>query len=447
MRNNQKSSAQKRPLTDNARSVALETLIKCESSGQYSNIALDNALKKSELSDSDKGLASALFYGVIERRITLDYYISKLSARPLCEIDERTRETVRLGLYQLIYLDRVPDHAAINETVALCTAKTKGFVNALLRSYTREKGTQKLALPDASEGVVRYLSVKYSVGERLAEKFVEIFGEERCESIFASLCDVAGTTLRTNTLKISRDELCEKLGAEKTRYSVTGVSTSGKVASLYGFDEGLFFVQDEASQICTAALGAKSGECVIDTCSCPGSKSFGAAIDMNNEGKVYSFDLHANKLSLVESSAKRLGIGIIETEERDGRKPREELLGKADRVLCDVPCSGFGVLGKKPELRYKDPAASAALPDIQLAILEASSNYVKNGGVLVYSTCTVLPEENEKNIERFLASHKEFELCGFEVGELDCPEGMITLLPDEHGTDGFFVAKMVKKNL
>ena len=162
MRNEKNSSAAKRPSTDNARSVALETLIKCESSGQYSNIALDNALKKSELSDSDKGLASALFYGVIERRITLDYYISKLSARPLCEIDERTRETVRLGLYQLIYLDRVPDHAAINETVALCTAKTKGFVNALLRSYTREKGTQKLALPTASEGVVRYLSVKYS---------------------------------------------------------------------------------------------------------------------------------------------------------------------------------------------------------------------------------------------------------------------------------------------
>jgi 16S rRNA (cytosine967-C5)-methyltransferase len=248
-----------------------------------------------------------------------------------------------------------------------------------------------------------------------------------------------------NTLKISRDELCERLGGERTRYSQTGVRVSGKIASLYGFDEGLFFVQDEASQICTAALGAKSGDCVIDTCSCPGSKSFGAAIDMNNEGRVYSFDLHANKLSLVESSAKRLGIGIIETEERDGRKPREELLGKADRVLCDVPCSGFGVLGKKPELRYKDPAASAALPDIQLAILEASSNYVKNGGVLVYSTCTVLPEENEKNIERFLASHKEFELCGFEVGELRCPEGMITLLPDEHGTDGFFVAKMVRK--
>ena len=438
-----KNSEQKRQTADNARRVAIETLIKCESSGQYSNIALDNALKKSELSQSDKALASVLFYGVIERRITLDYYISKLSSRPINEIDTRTKETVRLGLYQLIYLDRVPAHAAINETVELCTAKTKGFVNAILRSYTREG--KKIVFPDVSEGEAYYLSVKYSVGEKLAERFIKIFGIERCESIFASLHNTAGTTLRVNTLKISRDELCERLGGELTRYSGAGVRVSGKVASLYGFDEGLFFVQDEASQICTAALGAKEGECVIDTCSCPGSKSFGAAIDMNNKGRVYSFDLHANKLSLVESSAKRLGIDIIETEERDGRKPREELLGKADRVLCDVPCSGFGVLGKKPELRYKDPEASEALPDIQLAILKASALYVKKGGVLVYSTCTVLPEENEKNIERFLASRPDFELCGFEVGELCCPCGMITLLPDEHRTDGFFVAKMVKK--
>jgi 16S rRNA (cytosine967-C5)-methyltransferase len=172
---------------------------------------------------------------------------------------------------------------------------------------------------------------------------------------------------------------------------------------------------------------------------------------MNNRGRLIACDLHANKLSLVESSAKRLGIDIIETEERDGRKPREELIGAADRVLCDVPCSGFGVLGKKPELRYKDPALSAALPDIQLAILSASADYLKKGGTLVYSTCTVLPEENEKNIERFLASRPDFELCGFELeveveeGELVCPSGMITLLPDEHGTDGFFIAKLVKK--
>ena len=184
---------------------------------------------------------------------------------------------------------------------------------------------------------------------------------------------------------------------------------------------------------------------VIDACSCPGSKSFGAAIDMENEGEVLSFDLHKNKLSLVSSGAERLGISIIKTDTADARRPIDRLKGSADRVLCDVPCSGFGVLAKKPELRYKDPAESAALPDIQLAILENCSEYVKEGGTLVYSTCTVLPEENEKNIERFLASHPNFELCPFEFGKIDCDGGLLSLYGDIHGTDGFFVAKMKKK--
>ena len=183
---------------------------------------------------------------------------------------------------------------------------------------------------------------------------------------------------------------------------------------------------------------------MVDTCSCPGSKSFGIALDMKNEGELYSFDLHRNKLSLVTSSAKRLGIDIIKTEERDARNPREDLLGKVDRVLCDVPCSGFGVLKKKPELRYKDPKASAALPDIQYNILENSARYLKAGGVLVYSTCTIFPEENEDNVKKFLENHKEFALCPFEVGALRCDKGMLTFLPDEYGTDGFFIAKLIK---
>jgi len=190
---------------------------------------------------------------------------------------------------------------------------------------------------------------------------------------------------------------------------------------------------------------SKRGETVIDTCSCPGSKSFGIAIDMENEGELYSFDLHKNKLSLVESSAKRLGITIIRTEERDGRKPNEALWGKAHRVLCDVPCSGFGVMGKKPELRYKNPEDSAALPGIQYDILKNSAKYLSAGGTLVYSTCTILPEENEKNVERFLCEHPDFVLEPFVAGKLEVPSGMVTLLPDEYGTDGFFIAKLIKK--
>jgi 16S rRNA (cytosine967-C5)-methyltransferase len=184
---------------------------------------------------------------------------------------------------------------------------------------------------------------------------------------------------------------------------------------------------------------------MLDICACPGSKSFGSAIRMENVGEINSFDLHEKKLSLVVSGAQKLGITILDACAHDGRDFMPQWEGRVDRVLCDVPCSGFGVVAKKPELRYKDPAVSSALPDIQLAILETACRYVKSGGTLVYSTCTIFPEENEKNVARFLSAHPEFCLTPFRVGALDCPEGQITLLPDRHPTDGFFIAKLTKK--
>ena len=206
---------------------------------------------------------------------------------------------------------------------------------------------------------------------------------------------------------------------------------SGVPLSALSLGDGDFFVQDEASQLCVRALDAHPGETVIDACACPGSKSFGAAIDMENRGRVLSFDLHENKLSLVRAGAERLGITILTAAAHDGRFFQPSLEETADRVLCDVPCSGYGVIGKKPEIRYKDPAECAGLPDIQLAILENNSRYVKRGGVLVYSTCTLLPEENEENVARFLARHPAF-----------APESMRTFTPDADGTDGFFVCRM-----
>ena len=225
----------------------------------------------------------------------------------------------------------------------------------------------------------------------------------------------------------------------------SGLRVKGSVRELYGFDDGLFFVQDQASQICVEALGAQARETVLDICACPGSKSFGAAINMNNEGKIIAFDLHENKLSLVRSGAKRLGIDIIDTQAHDGRIFIESLENKADRVICDVPCSGFGVIAKKPELRYKSPEESKNLPLIQKHILNTACKYVKSGGVLVYSTCTLLPEENEENINTFLSEHPDFSLAPWKVGELSVESGMITLLPHIHGTDGFFIAKLIRK--
>ena len=426
------------------RLLAFNLLRGFEKSKQYSNIALDRALIDSGMNDADRALASAIFYGVIEKKLYLDYQLSQLSERALCELDADVLCALRIGLYQLIYLDRVPDHAAINETVSLCNRKTSGFVNAILRSYTR-KGPAPL--PNKEAKPINYLSIAFSVAPAICEKLLYCYGIEKTESILCGMGNVPPTTIRTNTLRTSRDELLGKIqGAVATDFSPHGLRVKGAVRELYGFDDGLFFVQDEASQICVEALGAKPYDTVLDICSCPGSKSFGAAINMENKGRIIAFDLHENKLSLVSSSAKRLGIDIIETKAHDGRLFIPELEGAADRVLCDVPCSGFGVLAKKPELRYKDPSDSASLPKIQTDILNNACRYVKCGGTLVYSTCTIFPEENEENLKKFLSSHPEFELTPFSVGELNVPEGYITFFPDkDYFLDGFFISKLTKR--
>ena len=426
----------------NARTLVLELLLKAEGSKQYSNIALDNALKKSELSPADKGIASALFYGVIERRITLDYQIKSLSSRELAKIDSRTLNALRIGLYQLIYLNRIPHHAAINESVSLCPRKSAGFANAILRSFLRKGG---LTLPDPAN-TIEYLSVAYSVDIPLISKLLSVFEKEETENLLIAINTSPDTTLRVNTLLTNRSVLLENIpSSTPTINSPNGLYVQGSVRELYGFDEGLFFVQDEASQICVEALGAKSGDLVMDICACPGSKSFGAAISMDNCGAIYSFDLHENKLSLVNSGADRLKISIIKTNACDGRHFLPEFEEKADRIICDVPCSGFGVLAKKPELRYKNPEESASLPKIQRDILNNACKYLKSGGTLIYSTCTILPEENEKNIEQFLSSHPDFTLEPWKIGNIVAESGMITLLPHIHKTDGFFIAKLKRK--
>ncbi len=434
----------------NVRQTALTTLLRCERDGSYSNLALDAAIKAGGFSPADRGLLTALVYGVIERRITLDHLIGRLSDRPLDAIDPQIRNILRLGLYQLRYLDRIPPHAAINESVALAPRKGAGFVNALLRSYQRRE--KELSLPAKAEGMIPYLSVTYSFPEALCARFVSVFGEKRAESVLAAFATEPPLTVRVNTLRTDRETLLSDLlsagiDASLCPLSPDGIRLDGAAALRDGIDSGRFFVQDAASQLCVRTLDAQPGETLIDACCCPGSKSFGTALSMRNEGRVLCFDLHKNKLSLVEAGARRLGLSILETDARDSRTHDPSLVGVADRVLCDVPCSGYGVIAKKPEIRYKDPADSAALPDIQLAILENNCRYVKDGGVLVYSTCTLLPEENEGNIARFLKKHPEFVPEPFSHGDITAPDGLLTLTPDIHGTDGFFIAKLRKRSV
>ena len=433
------------------RELAFKILKNALSGATYSNIAIDNALKKNELSPADAGLLTAIVMGVTERRLTLDYLIERLSSRP-DEVESDTRILLQMGIYQVTYLDRIPEYAAVNETVSLAPRRCRGFVNAVMREYLRrkQKGILKELFPSEESEPVAFLSIYYSFPEDMCERFLSIYGIDRTKQIFEIFNRPPKLTLRINTLKISREDYARLLDERKIRYTLSKrlenaiLLESVNFGALPGFDEGYFFVQDEASQVCVEAVDAKRGMLMIDACSCPGSKSFGSAIKMGNEGKILAFDLHASKLSLIDKSAERLGIDVITAAVRDGRDLDEGLVGQADRVLCDVPCSGVGVIGKKPEIRYKSLSDFARLPEIQLAILENCSKYVKDGGILVYSTCTVLPEENEMNVEKFLSAHPEFTPVDFTVGDIQSEGGMLSLSPDMHGTDGFFVAKFIK---
>ncbi len=437
---------------ESARSIAYKILLDAAKRSTYSNIALDRELSRAEISDADKALCSVIVLGVTERALTLDAMIDALASRP-SEIETDARALLRMGIYQLHFLDRIPDHAAVNETVSLAPRRIRGFVNAMLRSYLRAcgNGGVESLFPKKEEDPYRYLSLKHSFPEEMCRRFSEIYGFERTDAIFEKFNGAPPMTLRINTLKVSRGDYAALLDERGIEYELSdrlpdAIKVKGTAySSLPCVDEGYFFVQDEASQACVEVLGAESGETVIDTCSCPGSKSFGSAVRMKNEGEIFSFDLHKSKLSLIEKGAARLGIDIIKVAEHDGRKPDEALFGRADRVLCDVPCSGLGVIAKKPEIRYKDISEFDRLPEIQYAILKASANYLKAGGILVYSTCTVLPEENGENIKRFLSEHSDFEAVDFNVLGRRSEGGMLSLSPDVDGTDGFFIAKLRRK--
>ena len=433
------------------RELAFKILKNAVSGATYSNIAVDNALKKNELSAADAGLLTAIVMGVTERTLTLDRIIDALSSRP-GDVDSDARVLLRMGIYQVMYLDRIPEYAAVNETVELAPRRCRGFVNAIMREFLRRKQKGRLSelFPDEESHPIEFLSIYYSFPQDMCERFLSIYGLERTKKIFEIFNRPPKLTLRINTLKISREDYARLLDEREIKYTLSHrlenavLLENVNFGALPGFDEGYFFIQDEASQTCVEAIDAKAGMLMIDACSCPGSKSFGSAIKMKNQGKILSFDLHQSKLSLIDKSAERLGIDIITAAVRDGRNLDESLVGQADRVLCDVPCSGLGVIAKKPEIRYKSLSDFARLPEIQLAILENCSKYVKDGGILVYSTCTVLPEENELNVAKFLSSHPEFTPVDFAVGDVKSEHGMLSLAPDIHETDGFFVAKFIK---
>ncbi|MBQ7153079.1 MAG: 16S rRNA (cytosine(967)-C(5))-methyltransferase RsmB [Clostridia bacterium] len=432
------------------RALALSILKRCSAADSYANLTLDYVLRRQNLSAQDSALLTALVYGTIERQVSLDYYLAHFSDLPLNKIDEAVLWILRTGLYQILYMERIPPHAAVNESVSLAPRRSAGFVNAVLRTCVRCKESDSMPpLPASPEEA---LSVRSSVPLPLCLEFIRIFGFEKTEAMFAAWQAGRKLCLRVNTLKTDRATLTDLLNRHQIEAIPTSLSPNGllidemPVQKIPGFSDGLFFIQDEASQLCVEALQAQPGDTVLDCCACPGSKSFGTAMRMQDKGLVLANDLHANKLSLIASGAERLGVSVIKTNASDARTfaPAEGVL--YDRILCDVPCSGYGVLGKKPEIRHKPLQTAAGLPEIQLAILRHAATLLAPGGRLVYSTCTLLPQENEQVIEQFLESRPDFRLCPTAAGGLDISKGLITLTPDMYGTDGFFIAVLERKN-
>lgn len=433
----------------NIRKLALDLLMKYEASETYINLALSSHAADN-LTSEERARLTALLYTTVERKLTYDYYISAISGRGLNEIDPYTKNILRLGLCQILEMNSVPDFAAVNESVKLARNKGEaGFVNALLRNAIRQKDC--LPLPREDKNYRRYLSVKYSFPLWIVKTFDKLYGRESTEKLLISFNENKYTDLTVNTMKTTAEELRKSLaevGIDTIpwvcpEYSVR-IPGSVNPERLPGFSEGHFFVQDSACVISALALAPKAGERVIDVCSCPGGKSFVSAILMGDRGEIHSFDLHESKLSLIAEGVERLGLSSIDIDCVDATEGAEELFGKMDKVICDAPCSGLGVLAKKPDLRYKSEESVNALPELQLNILSRSSKYLREGGELLYSTCTLRREENEEVVEKFLECNPEFTKIDFNVGNISSVDGMVTLTPHVHNTDGFFMAKLKK---
>lgn len=406
-----------------ARLVAFETLYKIFFDNAYSNIALDKALKDIE---NDKAFISALVYGVVERRLTLDYFINKyVTSKPKPKI----LTILRMGTYQLLFMDKVPDSAAVNESVKL-TKEIKqdyysSFVNAVLHKI------------DADRNIPNDLSVKYSVPQNLINMWIKQYGRETVEEFLPNINERPPVFAVPNTLYVDADELlyellCDGIEGEAVN-GIVRITSAFELSKCRAFENGLFHIEDLSSFACAKALDAKAGDIVFDMCSAPGGKAFTIAENMRNDGKIYAFDLYAHRVKQIDEGAGRLGISIISAGINDATVYNDKL-PLADKILCDVVCSGFGIIRRKPEIRYKELDSVADLPNIQLGILETSARYLKDGGTLVYSTCTLNKKENEKVVKAFLDKNNNFILKNEK-----------TSFPSEFGGDGFYYAVLIKK--
>ncbi len=441
-----------------ARIAVTQALAGLHREKRYSNIVLDELLKTGELSAKDRAFASRLFYGVIERCITIDYVLEHASSIPLRKMHPLVLEVLRVAVYQLLYMDKIPPSAAVNEAVSgvrrLKQGNASGFVNGVLRSILRSRDTLFADLPAGDAA----LSVIHSCPSELIAFWREAYGEELMTALVGSINAVPESYVRVNILRTTDEEFAKTLQNIGISHQIhTDIPHCFELKCAYLgnklelTDKNCYYYQDKASQYACLALGAQPDEAIADVCAAPGGKSFTVAQMLQNTGRILSCDVYPQKCETIERRAAELGITNLSAAVRDASAPcPEPLKGAFDRVICDVPCSGLGVIRRKPEIRYKSLDELKELPTLQYAILQRSAELVKAGGVLQYSTCTLNPAENEQIAERFLSEHPEFSprvlplASCFEAAGLT-PSHTITLFPHIHKTDGFFIAGFQKK--
>mgnify|MGYP000897546936 CR=1 FL=1 len=444
---------------DGPREEALKILIKVFEDKSYSNILIKNLGQK--YTSLDRSFITELVYGTIKYKLRIDYIISKQSNINMNKISPSILNILRMGIYQIDYLDRVPNSAAVDESVKLAkkydNIGASKFVNGLLRNYCRRKDA--ISFSELKSDKTAYLSVVYSYPKWMVKAIIDDYGYEFTEDFLKYSNLAADTTIRVNRLKIDKETLKDKLTQNNIEvYNGRYMENSLVIKNIPGilnideYKEGYFTVQDESSMLAAYILNPKPGDFVMDVCASPGTKSTYMAEIMGNRGTIISGDIHKGKLKLVDNNSKRLGIDIISTIWNDAERLNNEFVGKADKLLVDAPCSGLGIMRKKPEIRWNRTIDEIKeIQNIQKSILSSSSKYLKVGGSLVYSTCTILKDENINMIYKFLDENKNFELEGFEnilpkgLKKEDAKKGYIELFPNTDFIDGFFIAKMKRK--
>lgn len=438
----------------NARETALRTLLACRRQGAWSDGYLKKAIREDGLDRRDAALATRLCFGVLQNQLRLDWYLAQFSRIPLNKLEEAVLCILRLALYQLQAMDRVPDSAAVNEAVKLArkysrNPRSAGLVNAVLRAYLRQRN--ELAEPEGASWE-ETMSLRYSHPQWLVEAFADRLGREGTEDLLAADNQQPPTTVQVNTLREPPKQVLDSLEAQGVKGGLHPwlpgclvLTGTGDLELLDAYQKGLFYVQDAGARLAVLAAGPKAGQRVLDCCAAPGGKSFACAIQMEDQGEIVCCDIHPHKIKLLEAGRDRLGCSSLKPTLQNAAQPRPEWQESFDVVLADVPCSGLGIIRKKPDIRYKAAAPLAGLPRIQSEILANSAAYVRPGGTLLYSTCTILQRENEDVVDCFRSEHPEFSLENFTLPGVGACGGMLTLWPHIHGTDGFFMAKLVKR--